>query len=32
MAMKVDGIDFVLSPKALLQAGLSIAQNLVNLL
>jgi hypothetical protein len=32
MSMKVDGIDFVLSPKALLQAGLSIAQNLVNLL
>jgi hypothetical protein len=32
MGMKVDGVDFVLSPKALLQAGLSIAQNLVNLL
>lgn len=32
MAMKVDGIDTVLSPKALLQAGLNIAQNLVNLL
>lgn len=32
MAMRVDGIDLVLSPKALLQAGLGIAQNLVNLL
>lgn len=32
MAMRVDGIDTVLSPKALLQAGLNIAQNLVNLL
>lgn len=32
MAMRVDGIDLVLSPKALLQAGLNIAQNLVNLL
>jgi hypothetical protein len=32
LQMKVDGVDFVLSPKSILQAGLSIAQNLVNLL
>jgi hypothetical protein len=32
MAMKVDGVDFVLSPKAIAQAAIGIAQNLVNLL
>jgi hypothetical protein len=32
MAMKVDGVDLLLSPKALAQAAVSIAQNLVNLL
>jgi hypothetical protein len=32
MNMRVNGIDTVLSPKALLQAGLGIAQNVVNLL
>lgn len=32
LAAKVDGVDLALSPKALLQAGLSIAQNLANLL
>lgn len=29
---RVDGVDLVLSPKALIQAGLSIGQNLANLL
>lgn len=32
MAAKVDGRDLVLSPKALLQAGINIAQNVANLL
>jgi hypothetical protein len=32
MSMKVDGIDLVLSPKALIQAAIGIAQNLANLL
>ena len=32
MAMRVDGVDLVLSPRRLLQAGIAIAQNLANLL
>jgi hypothetical protein len=32
MNMKVDGVDLILSPKALLQFGLNVAQNVVNLL
>jgi hypothetical protein len=32
LAVQVDGRDLVLSPKALLQAGINIAQNVVNLL
>ena len=32
MAMKVEGVDLFLSPKALAQAAVGIAQNLVNLL
>ena len=32
MAMKVDGADLLLSPKALAQAAINIGQNLVNLL
>lgn len=32
MAMKVDGVDLLLSPKAIAQAIINIGQNLVNLL
>ena len=32
MAMKVDGVDLLLSPKALAQAAIGIAKNLANLL
>lgn len=32
MAMRVEGVDLVLSPKALAQAAVNVAQNLVNLL
>jgi hypothetical protein len=32
LQVKVDGQDLVLSPKSILQAGLNIGQNLVNLL
>jgi|SRR5688572_31959133 len=32
MQVKVDGVDLVLSPKSILQAGLNIGQTLVNLL
>lgn len=32
MAAKINGRDLVLSPKALLQAGINIAQNIANLL
>lgn len=32
MAMRVDGVDLLLSPKALAQAALAIGQNLANLL
>jgi hypothetical protein len=32
MAMKVDGVDLFLSPKAIAQAAINIGQNLVNLL
>lgn len=32
LSMKVDGLDIVLSPQALLQAGIGVAQNLLNLI
>ncbi len=32
LQVKIDGKDLLLSPKALLQTGLNIAQNLANLL
>jgi hypothetical protein len=32
LQVKVDGRDLVMSPKSLIQAGLNVAQNLVNLL
>lgn len=32
MAMRVDGVDFVLSPKGLVNAAIGVAKNLANLL